>query len=45
MNSIEQLKVELYEARQKKAFFEEQIQNLGFCINVLKKEVDYRTKF
>lgn len=43
MEEIEQLKVELSQAQKKKSFFEEQVKNLGECIEVLQKEVAYRT--
>ena len=43
MEQVKQLQVELTEAQKKRLFLEEQLKSLVFCINVLRKEVAYRT--
>ena len=43
MYPLDQLKTELTDAREKRMILEGQLQDVGFCINVLQKEVAYRT--
>lgn len=43
MEVTHQLKVELTEARKRREVLQEQVKRLGFCIDVLQKEVAYRT--
>jgi len=43
MDPIDQLKTELLEAKKRRDRFQTQLESISFCIEILQKEVAYRT--